>query len=150
MKILVTGGAGVIGSHVVDALLARGHEVVIVDNLSTGLRGNINPQAKFYELDIRDPALSAIFKTERPDIVNHHAAHIDVRGSVKSPRFDADVNVIGTLNLPECSRKSGVRKIIYSSSGGALHGEPEYLPCYEAHQIKPICQYGVRTPFHPH
>ena len=143
MKVLVTGGAGFIGSHVVDAFLADGHDVVVVDDLSTGRAGNLNPAARFYKLDIRDPGLAAVFEQERPDIVDHHAAQLDVRQSVADPLFDADVNVRGSLNLLECVRHYGVRKVVYASSGGAVYGEPVYLPCDEAHPINPICQYGV-------
>ena len=143
MKILVTGGAGFIGSHVVDAFVAQGHEVVVVDDLSGGRVSNLNPAARFYKLDIRDPALAEVFAAERPDVVDHHAAQMDVRKSVADPRFDADVNVRGTLNVLECTRQSGTRKIIYISTGGAVYGEPVYLPCDEDHPINPICQYGV-------
>lgn len=143
LKILVTGGAGFIGSHVVDALLKAGHEVVIVDDLSTGRASNINPRARFYRMDIRDPHLSEVFEQERFDIVNHHAAQMDVRKSVADPLFDADVNIQGSLNILECARKSGVRKIVYISTGGAVYGEPEYLPCDEAHPVNPICPYGA-------
>ncbi len=143
MKVLVTGGAGFIGSHVVDAFLADGHEVVVVDDLSTGRASNLNPAARFYKLDIRDPGLAAVFEQERPDIVDHHAAQMDVRKSVADPLFDADVNVRGSINLLECARRYGVRKVVYISTGGAVFGEPVYLPCDEAHPIDPICQYGV-------
>jgi UDP-glucose 4-epimerase len=143
MKVLVTGGAGFIGSHVVDQFLGAGHQVVIVDDLSTGRERNLNPGARFYKLDIRDPKLSEIFEKERPEIVDHHAAQMDVRRSVADPMFDADVNIRGTLNLLECARQTGVRKIVYISSGGAAYGEPVYLPCDEAHPINPLCPYGV-------
>jgi UDP-glucose 4-epimerase len=143
MKILVTGGAGFIGSHVVDAFLADGHEVVVVDDLSTGRRQNLNPKARFYQLDIRDPGLATVFERERPEIVDHHAAQMDVRRSVADPLFDADVNVRGTLNLLELARTHGTRKVVYVSTGGAVYGEPRYLPCDEDHPIDPICQYGV-------
>ncbi len=143
MRILVTGGAGFIGSHVVSAFLADGHEVVVVDDLSTGRETNLNPGARFYKMDIRDPALAEVFERERPEIVDHHAAQMDVRKSVADPLFDADVNVRGTLNLLECVRRSGVRKVVYISTGGAVYGEPEYLPCDEDHPINPLCQYGV-------
>ncbi len=143
MKVLVTGGAGFIGSHVVDAFVAGGHEVVVVDDLSTGRESNLNPRARFYKLDIRDPKLSDVFERERPEIVDHHAAQMDVRRSVADPLFDADVNVRGTINLLECSRTHGVRKVVYISTGGAVYGEPEYLPCDEEHPINPVCQYGV-------
>jgi UDP-glucose 4-epimerase len=143
MKILVTGGAGFIGSHVVDAMLADGHEVVVVDDLSTGRRQNLNPKARLYQLDIRSPELASVFERERPEVVDHHAAQMDVRRSVAEPLFDADVNVRGTLNLLETARAYGTRKIVYISTGGAVYGEPQYLPCDEDHPINPICQYGV-------
>jgi UDP-glucose 4-epimerase len=143
MKILVTGGAGFIGSHVVDALLANGHEVVVVDDLSTGRQQNLNTKARFYQVDIRSPELAGVFEQERPEVVDHHAAQIDVRRSVADPLFDADVNIRGTLNLLEMARTHGTRKVIYISTGGAVYGEPRYLPCDEDHPIDPICQYGV-------
>ena len=143
MKVLVTGGAGFIGSHVVDAFLAEGHDVVVVDDLSSGRASNLNPRARFYKLDIRDPGLAGIFEQERPDVVDHHAAQMDVRKSVADAMFDADVNVRGSLNVLECARRHGVRKVIYISTGGAVFGEPVYLPCDEDHPINPICQYGV-------
>lgn len=143
MKILVTGGAGFIGSHVVDGYLQQGHEVVIVDDLTTGRSSNLNPQATFYQLDIRSPELEAVFAQEKPDVVNHHAAQIDVRRSVADPLFDASVNILGSLNVLECARKHEVKRFIYISTGGAVYGEPEYLPCDEAHPINPICQYGA-------
>mgnify|MGYP000561555274 FL=1 len=143
MKILVTGGAGFIASHVVDALIAAGHDVAIVDNLSTGRRQNINPQARFYEVDIRSAALAEVFAQERPEVVNHHAAQIDVRRSVADPIHDADVNILGSLNLLELARQHGVRKVVYISTGGAVYGEPVYLPCDEAHPVDPLCPYGA-------
>jgi UDP-glucose 4-epimerase len=142
-KILVTGGCGFIGSHVVDAFLAQGYEVVVVDNLATGSLDNLNPKAKFYEVDIRSPELMDIFETERPDVVDHHAAQMDVRLSVKKPCYDADVNIVGTLNLLECAVRFDVKKFIFISSGGAVYGEPEYLPCDEAHPVRPLCPYGA-------
>lgn len=143
MKILVTGGAGFIGSHVVDAMIADGHDVVVVDNLSTGKESNLNPKAHLYKIDLRDPQLIDVFSAERPELVDHHAAQADVRKSVTDPVYDADINIHGTLNLLECARKSGVRKVIYISSGGAVYGEPVYLPCDEDHPIIPLCPYGV-------
>ena len=143
MKVLVTGGAGFIGSHVVDTYINQGYEVAVIDDLSTGRRENLNPDAKFYQLDIRSPDVSKVFEDEQFDIVNHHAAQMDVRRSVAEPHYDADVNILGSINLIECSKKFGVKRFIYISSGGAVYGEPEYLPCDEAHPVNPICQYGV-------
>jgi UDP-glucose 4-epimerase len=143
LKVLVTGGAGFIGSHVVDALVEEGHKVLVVDNLSTGKKEHLNPEATFYQLDIRAPELEEVFRREKPDLVNHHAAHVDVRHSVIDPRYDADVNIAGSLNLLECARRHRVSKFIYASSGGAVYGEPEYLPCDEKHPVNPLCPYGV-------
>ncbi len=143
MKILVTGGAGFIGSNVVDAYVQAGHQVVVVDNLASGNRANPNPAATFHEIDIRSDGLADLLAAERPEVVNHHAAHIDVRRSVADPRYDASFNVDGSINLLEACRKAGVRKVIYSSSGGAMYGEPEYLPCDENHPVKPLSPYGA-------
>jgi UDP-glucose 4-epimerase len=150
MKILVTGGAGFIASHVVDLYLAEGHEVVIVDNLSTGHRSNLNPKATFYECDIRDEGLRDVFAAEQPEVVNHHAAQADVRRSVAEPLYDADVNLMGSLNLIELARQFSVKKLIYISSGGAVYGEPQYLPCDEDHPINPLCPYGASKHFVEH
>ena len=143
MKVLVTGGAGFIGSHVVDLFIESGYEVVVVDNLSTGRVSNLNPKATFYPLDIRSPQLADVFKKERPDIVDHHAAQMDVRRSTYEPIYDADVNILGSINLIECAKTYEVDHFVYISTGGAVYGEPEYLPCDEEHPIKPICQYGA-------
>lgn len=143
MKIAVTGGAGFIGSHVVDGYIDAGHDVVVIDNLITGRRTNLNPNATFYRADIRDPEIFDIFAEERPDVLNHHAAQMDVRRSVREPKYDAEVNVIGTLNLLLAARQHDVQKVIYISTGGAVYGEPEYLPCDEKHPINPICEYGA-------
>lgn len=143
VKVLVTGGAGFIGSHVVDRLLVDGHQVAVVDNLSTGKRANVNPEATFYEMDIRDEALAEVFDRERPDIVNHHAAQMDVRRAVQDPIFDAQVNVLGLLNVLENCVRTKVRKVIFISSGGAVYGEPERLPADEDHPIRPITPYGI-------
>lgn len=143
MKILVTGGAGFIGSHVVDLFVSQGYEVVVVDNLSTGRVTNLNPAAKFYQTDIRSPEVAEIVARERPDFISHHAAQIDVRRSVADPLFDAEVNVLGSIRLVEAARQYGVQRFVYISTGGAVYGEPEYLPCDEAHPINPICPYGI-------
>jgi UDP-glucose 4-epimerase len=143
MKVLVTGGAGFIGSHVVDLYLENGYEVVVVDDLSTGRESNLNPKAKFYQLDIRNPELAEVFEREQPDFINHHAAQMDVRRSVADPLFDADVNVRGSIHLLELARRYQVKRFIYISTGGAVFGEPVYLPCDEDHPINPICPYGA-------
>jgi UDP-glucose 4-epimerase len=143
MRIVVTGGAGFIGSHIVDAYLAAGHEVAIIDNLSTGQRANINPAARFYELDLRAENLAEIIKQEHPHIINHPAAQIDVRKSVQDPRFDADVNILGSLNLLEAARATGVKHIIFASTGGAIYGEQDYFPADESHPIRPLSPYGI-------
>jgi UDP-glucose 4-epimerase len=143
MKIMVTGGAGFIGSHVVDTFVENNHEVVVIDNLSTGRLSNLNPAAKFYEVDIRSPEMAEIFEKEKPQVVDHHAAQMDVRRSVEDPLFDADVNVMGSIKLIELARKYNVERFIYISTGGAVYGEPEYLPCDEDHPINPICPYGA-------
>ena len=143
MKIIVTGGAGFIGSNLVDALVERGDEVVVIDNLSTGRRENLNPHSKFYETSIGDPGLEDIFGKEKPDIVCHHAAQIDLRRSVNEPLFDAEVNILGSLNVIVNSIRSGVGKFVYASTGGAIYGEPQYLPVDEKHPINPVSQYGV-------
>ncbi len=142
-RALVTGGAGFIGSHVVDALIKKGLKIVVIDDLSTGSRKNINPKAKFYKLDIRSKNLDAIFKKERPDYVFHLAAQMDVRKSVADPVFDADINILGTLNLLENSVAHKVKKIIFSSSGGAVYGETDKIPTSEAVYEKSISPYGV-------
>lgn len=142
-KILITGGAGFIGSHVVELFLEKGYEVVILDDLSTGRESNLDPRAKFYKMDIRSPEVREVFEAERPDYVSHHAAQMDVRRSVAQPLFDADVNILGSINLIERAKEFGVKRFVYISTGGAVYGEPEYVPCDEAHPINPICQYGA-------
>ena len=142
-KILITGGAGFIGSHVVDLFISKGYEVVIVDDLSTGRSSNLNPAAKFYQLDIRDPKLREVFDVERPNYISHHAAQMDVRRSIAQPLFDADVNILGSINVIECAREFNIKHFVYISTGGAVYGEPERLPCDEMHPINPICQYGA-------
>ncbi|MFH0861074.1 MAG: NAD-dependent epimerase/dehydratase family protein [Candidatus Altiarchaeota archaeon] len=141
-KVLVTGGAGFIGSRIVDLLIGKGYSVAVVDNLSTGRRENLNKKVAFYEHDIRQP-LDRIFEKEKPDFVCHQAAQVNVRNSLNDPVFDASTNVLGSLNVLECCRKFEIEKVVYSSSGGAVYGEPERLPCDEDHPISPICPYGV-------
>jgi UDP-glucose 4-epimerase len=143
LNILITGGAGFIASHIADAYIAEGHHVVIVDNLSGGVLENINPKAVFYQLDIRNEKLEDVFQKEKIDIVNHHAAQMDVRRSVADPKFDASVNVLGGLNLFECARKHRVKKIIFSSTGGAIYGEQDYFPADEEHPLRPLSPYGI-------
>jgi UDP-glucose 4-epimerase len=143
VKTLVTGGAGFIASHLSDRLIELGHDVVIVDDLSKGKLENLPMQAKFYEMDIRDKALGRVFATERPEVVFHHAAHADVTNSVRDPEHDASVNILGSLNLLECCRANKVRKFIYANTGGALYGQPSYIPADEAHPIDPVAPYGV-------
>jgi len=144
MKVLVTGGAGFIGSHVVDAFLAAGHQVCVVDDLSTGKREQVNPAAHFYQVDIRNgEALSQVIAAERPEVIAHEAAKANVRESMEKPLLYADVNVLGSLQLLELARKNGVRKVVYASTGGAVYGEPEYLPVDEAHPIDPLDPYGA-------
>ncbi len=144
MRVLLTGGAGFIGSHVADMLIELGHEVYIVDDLSNGKLENVNKKAKFFKVDIRNrEKLQEIFKTVKPDIVNHHAAQISVQKSVEMPVFDADVNILGSINLLDLSVKHNVKKFIYISSGGAVYGEPQYLPCNEKHPVNPLSPYGA-------
>jgi UDP-glucose 4-epimerase len=143
MKILLTGGAGFIGSHVVDAYLDAGHEVVVVDNLSTGRRERIHPAARLVELDITGPALAELVLAERPDVINHHAANPSVSLSVREPVFDARQNILGTLNLLEAARQAHIGKFLYISSGGAMYGNPEYLPVDEAHPANPVSPYAL-------
>ena len=144
MNILVTGGAGFIGSNIADALLDLGHKVFVVDSLSTGKKENINPNAVFYEVDItHKKILESVFKETHPEIVFHVAAQIDVRKSVENPQFDAEVNIIGSLNVFELSVKYGVKRIVFSSTGGALYGEPKLLPAKEDSPIESLSSYGV-------
>lgn len=144
MKILVTGGAGFIGSHIVDAFVGLGHEVSVLDDLSTGREKNIHSRAKFTRGDIRDTtAVDSLFKRERFDVVCHHAAQMDVRRSVADPLFDASVNVLGMLTLLESCLRYGVPKVLFASSGGAIYGEQDYFPADEKHPTRPISPYGV-------
>ncbi|HZY10966.1 MAG TPA: NAD-dependent epimerase/dehydratase family protein, partial [Bacteroidota bacterium] len=143
MNILVTGGAGFIGSHVADACISSGHSVFIIDDLSMGKREYLNSNAKFLKMDIRDEKVREVFQKEKFDVLIHHAAQMDVRKSVDDPLFDASVNIVGTLNLLENCRSSGVRKFIFASTGGAIYGEQDYFPADETHPVRPCSPYGV-------
>ncbi len=142
-KVIVTGGAGFIGSHLVDRLLAEGHQVVVMDNLSTGKLRNLNPSATFHHSDITHQSVHDVFHREQPDIVFHMAAQVSVTESTKDPINDAAINVTGTLRLLEASRRFGLEKFIYSSTGGALYGDPEVNPCAETTPIRPMSPYGL-------
>ncbi|MFQ5933589.1 MAG: NAD-dependent epimerase/dehydratase family protein [Dehalococcoidia bacterium] len=142
-KVLVTGGAGFIGSHVVDLLLSGGYKVAIVDSLVSGKRENVNPEAKFFDIDIRDPRLGRIFHEERPRYLCHYAAQPSISKSTREPVQDADVNLLGSLHLLELCRQHEVEKFIYISSGGAIYGEPQSLPCPEDHALRPASPYGA-------
>ena len=143
MKVLVTGGAGFIGSHVVDTFIAAGHDVLVVDDLSTGKRENLNPKARFHQLDILDPNTAELIQDERPDVLDHHAAQMDVRRSVADPLFDARVNILGTIGLLQASSRAGVKKALIVSSGGAVYGEQETFPAPETHPTWPVSPYGA-------
>jgi UDP-glucose 4-epimerase len=145
MKILVTGGAGFIASHIADKYISEGHTVVIVDDLSSGKSEYINPKATFYKADIRDfEALKEIFEKEKPTVVNHHAAQISVRRSVEDPRLDCQINLLGLLNILELSRHSGITKVIFASSGGVVYGDAKQIPTSEDYTpLQPLSPYGV-------
>lgn len=143
MKILVTGGAGFIASQIADAYLREGHEVYILDNLSTGFLKNVNPSAHFVKADISSPSLLDLFEKVKFDVVNHHAAQIDVRKSVNDPVFDANTNILGTINLLQACIKTRVKKFMFASTGGAVYGEQEYFPANEKHPTNPVSPYGI-------
>jgi len=143
MKIAVTGGAGFIASQIVDAYLVAGHEVIVIDNLCTGKRANVPPAAKLFQADIRAPEVAEIFRSERPQVLSHHAAQLDVRRSVADPGYDADVNLLGTLNLLEAAREVGVERVLFASSGGAVYGEQSVFPAPESHPQNPLSPYGI-------
>jgi UDP-glucose 4-epimerase len=143
MKILITGGAGFIASHIQDAYLQAGHEVVVVDDLSHGRRENLNPRARFYQVDIRSPEVAQIIALEKPEVVNHHAAQMEVKRSVDDPLFDAEVNLLGGLRVLKAAVDAGARKLIFSSSGGTVYGEQQVFPATEEHRTDPLSPYGV-------
>ena len=142
MRVLVTGGAGFIASHIVDAYVERGHEVTVVDDLSSGLAENVNPKAQLVVADLRDPQTVNALRGRKFDLVNHHAAQIDVRVSVADPAADAELNVVAALRLFQAMIDEGVRKIVFASSGGAAYGEPDYAPQDEQHPVHPLSPYG--------
>lgn len=144
MKILVTGGAGFIASHITDAFINEGHQVVVLDDLSSGFEKNVNPKAKFVKGDICDKDLvEKLFSEENFDLVNHHAAQMDVRRSVKDPSFDANTNIIGTINLLQNAVKYNVKKFMFASTGGAVYGEQTNFPADENHPTQPRSPYGI-------
>jgi UDP-glucose 4-epimerase len=144
MKILVTGGAGFIGSHVVDAYIEAGHDVAVLDDLSRGSMSNVNPRARFHKGDICDrDFVENVFREEKPEIINHHAAQMDVRRGVREPIFDASVNILGSINLLDASVAHRVRRFVYISSAGAGYGEPTEMPVPEDYPINPITPYGI-------
>lgn len=143
MNIMVTGGAGFIGSHLVDKLIEHGHTVAVVDNLSSGRKKNLNPKAGFYQIDICSPDISQVFKKVRPEALFHYAAQIDVRRSVENPLHDAEINVFGSLNILENCRKFGVKKIIFASSGGTIYGDANVLPTPETNKELPGSPYAI-------
>ncbi len=143
MKVIVTGGAGFIGSHLVDRLIQEGHEAVVVDNLSTGKRKHVNRAARFYKLDVQSPRLERVFRKERPSVLMHLAAQMDIRRSVEDPIFDAQSNILGTINVLEQAVRHGSRKVVFASSGGAIYGEQEVFPAPESHPTRPLSPYGI-------
>lgn len=143
MRVLVTGGAGFIGSHVADAYLQAGHTVGVVDDLSTGAKENLDPRVRFWQVDIRRAELGGILAEFRPEMVSHHAAQMSVSASVRDPRGDADINILGTLNLLEAAVRHGVRRVVFASTGGAMYGEQPVLPTPETIFPEPVSPYGV-------
>ena len=142
-RILVTGGAGFIGSNIVDKYIEKGYGVDIIDNLSTGSMKNVNKKARFFKIDINDKRVEEIFKERRYDIVSHHAAQMNVRISVEEPIFDVQINILGTINILNYCVKNGIKYFIFASSGGAIYGEQEYYPADEAHSTNPDSPYGI-------
>ena len=143
MRCLVTGGAGFIGGHLAERLVADGHEVCVVDNLSTGVRENVPEGAELFEIGLNDPGLAEAFEKAHPEFVFHLAAQVNVRRSVDDPAYDAEQNILGSARLLECCRSTGIEKFIYTSSGGACYGEPETIPAPEDTPVRPLCPYGL-------
>ncbi len=143
MKIAVSGGAGFIASHIVDAYIEAGHEVTLIDDFSSGFDRNINPKARVVRADIRDNLVHSLFESERFDVLNHHAAQIDLRFSVREPKIDAMTNVIGSLNLFEAALHTGVKKVIFASSAGTVYGHQTVASVDEEHRLAPVAPYGV-------
>lgn len=143
MNVLVTGGAGFIGSHIVDRCVQEGHQVSVIDDLSTGKKRNVNRDAVFYKMDISSARVDRVFRNERPVVLVHMAAQMNVRRSTEDPRFDAQVNILGTINLLEHAVKHGVRKVVFASSGGTVYGEQEAFPASESHPLQPLSPYGI-------
>jgi UDP-glucose 4-epimerase len=143
VRILVTGGAGFIGSHVVDAYLEAGHEVIVADDLSSGSRRNLNIEARFFELDVRSDDLDALVRAEQPEVISHHAAQISVRRSMEEPLYDASVNVLGSLTVLEAARRHGVRRVVFASTGGAIYGEVGSGLADENHPCHPMSAYAI-------
>jgi len=143
-KVMVTGGAGFIGSNIVDLLIKRGHDVSIVDDLSRGKKENLNPEAKFYQVDIKDAKkLDAAIAKVKPEIICHQAAQVNVRISLENPISDANNNILGPINVIQSAIKHKVKKITFSSSGGAVYGDPESIPCNEQSRVWPLSPYGI-------
>jgi len=142
-KILVTGGAGFIGSHIVDRYVALGHDVLVADNLVAGQRRHVHRAARFFQVDVRDGDFARLIEQERPEIINHHAAQTTVRCSTEQPAYDAQVNLLGLLNLLEAAVRAGVRKVIFASSGGTVYGTADRLPLTEDRPFAPESPYGI-------
>lgn len=143
MRILITGGAGFIGSHVAEAFLAAGHDVGVLDDLSSGSTDNLDPRVRFWQVDIRDPAVDAVLAEFRPEMVSHHAAQMSVGISVREPKRDADINILGALNLLEAATRHGVRRVLFASTGGAMYGDQALPPTPETVTPEPVSPYGV-------
>ena len=141
--VFVTGGAGFIGSHLVDRLVELGHKVVVIDDLSTGKLQHLNKSAAFHHMSITSPHLQEVLEREKPQIIMHHSAQVSVSHSVRDPVKDAEINILGTLRLIEAANESGVEKFIFASTGGAVYGDPEVIPCPEDHPSLPLSPYGL-------